>query len=92
MEQMLLIGENIHIIAKTVSDAVNQQDKKTLQQMAKEQAELGIDYIDLNVGPARKNPEVMGWLAEAVQEVVECPLALDSTNPLAVDKLRLGQG
>jgi 5-methyltetrahydrofolate corrinoid/iron sulfur protein methyltransferase len=27
----------------------------------------------------------MGWLAEAVQEVVECPLALDSTNPLAVE-------
>jgi len=82
---MLLIGENIHIIAKTVSDAVNQKDKKTLQQMAKEQADVGVDYIDLNVGPARKNPEVMGWLAETVQEVVDCPLALDSTNPLAVE-------
>jgi 5-methyltetrahydrofolate corrinoid/iron sulfur protein methyltransferase len=85
MVAMLLIGENIHIIAQTVSDAVNQQDKKTLQQMAKEQADLGMDYIDLNVGPARKNPEVMGWLAETVQEVVDVPLALDSTNPLAVE-------
>jgi 5-methyltetrahydrofolate corrinoid/iron sulfur protein methyltransferase len=82
---MLFIGENLHIIAKTVSEAVNQKDKKTLQQMAKEQAEVGMDYIDLNVGPARKNPEVMGWLAEIVQEVVDCPLALDSTNPLAVE-------
>jgi cobalamin-dependent methionine synthase I len=82
---MLFIGENIHIIAKAVSDAVNQKDKKTLQQMAKEQADAGMDYIDLNVGPARKNPEVMGWLVETVQEVLDCPLALDSTNPLAVE-------
>jgi cobalamin-dependent methionine synthase I len=44
-----------------------------------------MDYIDLNVGPARKNPEVMGWLVETVQEVLDCPLALDSTNPLAVE-------
>jgi 5-methyltetrahydrofolate corrinoid/iron sulfur protein methyltransferase len=85
MEQMLLIGENIHIIAQAVSDAVNNQDKKTLQQMAKEQADVGMDYIDLNVGPARKNPEVMGWLVETVQEVLDVPLALDSTNPLAVE-------
>jgi cobalamin-dependent methionine synthase I len=82
---MLLIGENIHIISKTVSEAVNQKDKKVLQQMAKEQADAGMDYIDLNVGPARKNPEVMGWLVETVQEVLDCPLALDSTNPLAVE-------
>ena len=82
---MLFIGENIHIIAKAVSEAVNQKDKKILQQMAKEQAEAGMDYIDLNVGPARKNPEVMGWLVEAVQEVLDVPLALDSTNPLAVE-------
>jgi 5-methyltetrahydrofolate corrinoid/iron sulfur protein methyltransferase len=82
---MLLIGENLHIIAKMVSDAINRKDKKGLQQMAKEQAAAGMDYIDLNIGPARKNPEVMGWLVEIVQEVVECPLALDSTNPLAME-------
>ncbi len=82
---MVLIGENLHIISQKVSDAVTQKDKKTLQQMATEQAEAGMDYIDLNVGPARKDPEVMGWLAEVVQEVLDVPLALDSTNPLAVE-------
>ncbi len=82
---MLFIGENVHIISKKVSDAIQHKDKKTLQQMAEKQAEAGMDYIDLNIGPARKDPEVMGWLAEAVQEVVDIPLALDSTNPLAVE-------
>jgi cobalamin-dependent methionine synthase I len=82
---MLLIGENLHIISKTIADAVSKKDKKGLQQLAEKQAAAGMDYIDLNIGPARKNPEVMGWLVEIVQEVVACPLSLDSTNPLAVE-------
>jgi cobalamin-dependent methionine synthase I len=53
--------------------------------MAKDQADAGMDYIDLNVGPARKNPEVMAWLVQAIQEVVDVPLALDSTNPEAIE-------
>jgi 5-methyltetrahydrofolate corrinoid/iron sulfur protein methyltransferase len=82
---MILIGENLHIISKTVSEAVDKKDKSSLQRMAKEQVNAGVDYVDLNVGPARKNPDVMGWLVEVVQEVVDTPLALDSTNPLAVE-------
>ena len=82
---MVLIGENLHIISKTVSEAIDKKDKSSLQRMAKEQVNAGVDYVDLNVGPARKNPDVMGWLVEVVQEVVDTPLALDSTNPLAVE-------
>jgi len=82
---MLLIGENIHIISKVVSEAVADRNEKVLQQMAKEQADMGMDYIDLNVGPARKDPEVMGWLVQVVQEAVDTHLALDSTNPYAVE-------
>lgn len=82
---MLLIGENIHIISKVVSEAVANRNARLLQEMAKEQAAAGMDYIDLNVGPARKDPEVMAWLVEAVQAVVDVPLALDSTNTLAVE-------
>jgi 5-methyltetrahydrofolate corrinoid/iron sulfur protein methyltransferase len=82
---MLLIGENLHIISKTVSEAINQKDGKGLQRMAEKQAAAGMDYIDLNIGPARKDPEVMGWLVEIVQEAVDCPLSLDSTNPLAME-------
>jgi len=82
---MVLIGENIHIISRKVSEAVNQKDKKTIQEIIEGQAKAGMDYIDLNVGPARKNPDLMGWLVEVVQDVVDTPLALDSTNPLAVE-------
>ncbi len=83
---MVIIGENIHILSKKVSEAINNRDAKVIQELAKQQAAAGADYIDLNIGPARKNPEVMAWLVETVQEVVELPLSLDSTNPKAVEE------
>ena len=82
---MILIGENIHILAKVVSDALKARDEKPLQELAIKQAEAGVDYIDLNIGPARKDPDVMKWLVQAIQEVVKKPLSLDTTNPVAME-------
>lgn len=82
---MILIGENIHILSKVVSDAIKARDEKPLQELAIQQANAGADYIDLNVGPARKDPDVMKWLAGVIQEVVKKPLSLDTTNPVAME-------
>jgi len=54
--------------------------------MAKQEAETGIDYIDLNIGPARKaGDELMAWVVNTVQEVTDKPLSLDTTNPVAME-------
>lgn len=82
---MILIGENIHILAKVVSDSLKERNEKPLQELAIQQAKAGVDYIDLNIGPARKDPEVMKWLVGAIQEVVNKPLSLDTTNPVAME-------
>ncbi|MDO9124067.1 MAG: dihydropteroate synthase [Deltaproteobacteria bacterium] len=82
---MILIGESIHILSKVVSDAIKARDEKPLQELAIKQANAGADYIDLNVGPARKDPDVMKWLAGVIQEVVKKPLSLDTTNPVAME-------
>ncbi len=82
---MILIGENIHILSKVVSEAIKTRDEKPLQDLAIRQAKAGADYIDLNVGPARKDPDVMKWLVGVVQEVVNKPLSLDTTNPIAME-------
>lgn len=82
---MVLIGENIHILSTEVSEAIKGRNPLPLQEMAKKQAAAGVDYIDLNIGPARKDPDVMRWLVEAVQEVVDLPLSLDTLNPIAVE-------
>lgn len=83
---MILIGENIHIISKAVSEAVRDRDSAPIQALAKAQARAGADYLDLNLGPARKEPEeVASWLVDTVQAVADLPISLDTMNPLAME-------
>jgi len=82
---MIIIGENIHILSKVVSDTLNKREKGPLQELAIKQKTAGVDYLDLNVGPVRKDPEVLPWLVEAIQEVVDLPLSLDTMNPEAMN-------
>lgn len=83
---MILIGENIQILSRVVSDAISGTNAPPLQELAAEQAKAGVHWLDLNIGPARKKPsETMSWLVEAIQEVVDLPLSLDTTNPVAME-------
>jgi cobalamin-dependent methionine synthase I len=83
---MVIIGENIHVIAKAVSVAIRERDTKVIQDLAKAQTEAGADYIDLNVGPMKKDPEEnMQWLVNTVQEVTDLPLSIDTMNPVAME-------
>jgi 5-methyltetrahydrofolate corrinoid/iron sulfur protein methyltransferase len=83
---MVIIGENIHVIAKAVSTAIRERDAKVIQDLAKAQTGAGADYIDLNVGPMKKDPEEnMQWLVNTVQEVTDLPLSIDTMNPVAME-------
>jgi len=81
---MVIIGENIHVIAQAVSTAIRERDAKVIQDLAKAQAEA--DYIDLNVGPMKRDTEeTMQWLVNVVQEVTDLPLSIDTLNPVAME-------
>lgn len=83
---MIIIGENIHIISKDVSTAVKERNVKVIQELAIAQAKAGADYLDLNLGPARKNPEeTVEWLVNTVQAVTDLPLSIDTLNPVAME-------
>lgn len=83
---MIIIGESIHIISKSVSTAVKERNPQYIQELAKAQAEARVDYIDLNLGPARKNPEeTVEWLVNTVQAVTDLPLSIDTLNPVAME-------
>jgi len=82
---MKIIGENIHIISKAVNDAVKERNPKPIQDLAIAQAKAGADYIDVNVGPARKNPENVSWLVDVIQQVADLPLSIDTMNPVAME-------
>ncbi|MBA7526384.1 5-methyltetrahydrofolate:corrinoid/iron-sulfur protein co-methyltransferase [subsurface metagenome] len=83
---MILIGENINIMSKTIGPALKKRDPKPIQELARAEAEAGMDYLDLNIGPARKaGDELMTWTVNTVQEVTDLPLSLDTTNPMAME-------
>ena len=83
---MFLIGENLNIMSQTIGPALRDRDPKPIQKMASAEAEAGIDYIDLNIGPARKGgDELMEWVVKTVQAVTDKPLSLDTTNLTAME-------
>ena len=83
---MILIGENINIMSQTIGPALRERNPKPIQELAKAEVEAGMDYLDLNIGPARKRgDELMEWVVKTVQEVTDKPLSLDTTNPVAME-------
>lgn len=84
---MRIIGENIHIISGQVKEAVKDRDIKFFQKLAVQQVEHGAEILDLNIGPQKKmGHEIMPWLVKGVQEVVDVPLSLDTTNLTAIEE------
>ncbi|MFC1971995.1 dihydropteroate synthase [Chloroflexota bacterium] len=83
---MILIGENLNIMSQTLGPAMRGRDPGPVQEMAKMETEAGIDYVDLNIGPARKaGDEMMAWVVNTVQEATFKPLSLDTTNVVAME-------
>lgn len=84
---MKIIGENLNVIKKEIGQAFKDRNPEPIQRMAKAEAAAGVDWIDINLGPARKGgPELMEWVVKTVQEVVtDIPLALDTSNIEAIE-------
>ncbi|MFC1950236.1 dihydropteroate synthase [Chloroflexota bacterium] len=83
---MILIGESINIMSKIIGPALRERNPGPVQELARAEAEAGMDYLDLNIGPARKaGDELMSWVVSTVQEVTDLNLSLDTTNPVAME-------
>ena len=83
---MILIGESINVMSKTLGPAMKERNPEPIQRMAKDEAQAGANYLDLNIGPARRGgDELMEWVVNTVQEVSELPLSLDTTNMEAME-------
>jgi 5-methyltetrahydrofolate corrinoid/iron sulfur protein methyltransferase len=84
---MYIIGENIHIISPRVKEALAEKNIRFFQELAIKQVEAGAHYLDLNIGPQKKaGHEIMPWLVKGIQEVVDVPLVLDTTNLAAIEE------
>ena len=85
-QHIYLTGENLNVISKTLGPAMKNRDPGPIREMAEKETEAGVDFIDLNIGPARKGgAEIMEWIVKTVQEVTDLPLFLDTSNVEAIE-------
>jgi len=65
-----------------IGKAIKEKNKLVIQACALEQLKSGADALDINCGPASRQPASdIQWLVESIQEVTTAPLALDSSKP-----------
>ena len=77
---MIFVGERINTGFKDIKQAVTDKDPKPLQEWAKKQTEAGATYLDVNLGAISTKPEVMCWMIESVQNVVDTPISIDTNK------------
>lgn len=78
---VLAIAESINIMGNRSGGAMKKRIPGPIQEMAREETAAGASYLDLNIGPARKDgTELMPWIVETMEAAIDTPLCLDTTN------------
>lgn len=75
------IAESINIMGARTGKGMKERNPEAIIQMAHEEVANGGDFLDLNIGPSKKDGvNLMPWIIEQVEEITDCPLSLDTTN------------
>jgi cobalamin-dependent methionine synthase I len=83
---MILVGQSIQSMSKTVKEAVDNRNPEPIKRLAKDQAKAGADYLDLNLCSIVTDiVGAMQWVIDTVQDVVDLPLLINTTNPEAME-------
>lgn len=81
---MFIVGELINCTRKKIGAAAAARDAATIQEVALKQDAAGAHMLDVNGGIPGQEVEVLSWLVDVVQQVVDLPLCLDSSDPDAL--------
>ena len=82
-----VIGERINPTGKKrFQQALRERDLDYIVRQAIEQQDAGADILDVNVGlPGTDEAALMRDAVRAIQEAVDLPLQIDSTDPAAIE-------
>jgi len=87
MGEMIIVAEKINTSRKRIEEAVLSRDDAFIIQVAREQAEAGAHFIDVNAGTfVEQETDYLCWLVETIQSEIDLPLSLDSPNPKALSE------
>lgn len=83
---MFIVGELINGMYQDIGKAIKEKNKSAIQQCALKQVHAGADALDVNCGPASRQPvSDIAWLVETIQEVTDKPLSIDSSKPQVIE-------
>ncbi len=83
---MFIIGELINGMYSYIGKAIARKNKAVIQKYALDQIKAGADALDVNCGPASKQPvSDIQWLIEAIQEVTDKAICIDSGKPEVIE-------
>ena len=87
IDRVAVIGERINPTGKKrFRQALAERDFDYILSQAIEQVEAGADILDVNVGtPGIDEVTMLPELVKRLQSVVDLPLQIDTTNPLALE-------
>jgi 5-methyltetrahydrofolate--homocysteine methyltransferase len=93
---MEIVGEKINTSRTSVGQAVRERDAGFIEALAREQAQAGAAYLDVNSGLAlypEQEGEDLAWLVSVVQGATDLPACVDSTRGEALEAaLRVHRG
>jgi 5-methyltetrahydrofolate corrinoid/iron sulfur protein methyltransferase len=83
---MVTIAENLNVTNKIIGAAFKDKDEKPIRKMLEDILKAEPDWVDINLGPARKNgADLMPWVVNIVQSMTDLPIVLDTTNVDAIE-------
>ncbi len=79
---MLIIADRIDATRRYIAQAIASRNREFIHGEARDQEASGADYLNLNAAIFGRNEAVhLRWVIDAVQEVTDLPLCLDSRDP-----------
>ena len=82
---MKLIADNLQVTLYSFKKALDALDPLPIQKLVKKAETQGAEAIDINSGPLSRNgEEKMDFLVNAIQEVTDLPVLLDTVNSHAI--------
>lgn len=94
-DKPIVIGERINPTGKKMlKEALRNKDMDYIYREGVAQADAGANILDVNVGlPEIDEPEMMQNAVLGLQSILDTPLQIDTSNPVAMEKaLRLYNG
>jgi len=87
---MILIAEKLNGSIPSCATAIATRDEAYIKEMAKRQADSGVDFIDCCASVKENELETLAWMINAIQSVTDCPISIDSPDvPVIIEAMQL---